>query len=346
MTPCRTPVDAEPRPGQICARLEGVRELPDPLNVTAPRQAGVVSRVQALHGLTSAQVGHLVRSGRWQRLHPGVYATFSGAVGQRARSWAALLHCGPTAVLSHESAAAEQGLTDEAHRSVHVTVDAGRRVLPQAGVVVHRSRRLASARHPARSLPQTRVEETVLDLVDTSDGLDQVVGWLTGACQRRLTTPQLLRDTASARSRLRHRRLVADVLADVADGVSSPLELRYARDVERRHGLPRGRRGLSVVVAGRRRYRDVEYEQFATNVELEGLAYHPDDCAYRDDLRDNEMVVRGAAVLRYGWRPVAGSPCVTALEVATVLAARGWQGRPRACAEGCAVTSWQVLSAG
>lgn len=323
-----------------------MRTLPDRLAATADRQGGVVSREQGLRDLTSAQIGHLVRSGRWQRLHPGVYATFSGPAGLATRSWAALLHCGPRAVLSHQSAAVEQGLADDAPRSVHVTVEAGRRVLPQAGVVVHRSRRLAAATHPARSLPQTRLEETVLDLVDVSGGVDDVVGWLTRACQRRLTTPHLLGAAATARSRLRHRRLVADVLADVADGVCSPLERRYARDVERRHGLPRGRRGLSVHVAGRRRYRDVEYEQFATNVELEGLAYHPGDGSHRDDLRDNEMVVRGAAVLRYGWRLVAGSPCTTALEVATVLASRGWRGHPHACADGCAVTSWQSVSAG
>ncbi len=317
------------------------------LEALADLQAGVVSRAQALSGgLTSAQVGHRVRSGRWQRLHPGVYATFSGPLGRRARSWAALLHAGEGAVLSHASAAVEQGLVDDEPQAVHVTVAAGRRVLARPGIVVHRSRRLVAAAHPARSLPQTRVDDTVLDLVHASRSVDEVVGWLTRACQRRLTAPRLLREAASARSRLRHRRLVGEVLAEVADGVASPLERRYARDVEHRHGLPRGRRGARVVVGGRRRYRDVEYEQFATNVELEGLAYHPDDRAAEDDRRDNEMVLAGAAVLRYGWQPVAGTPCATALEVATVLSRRGWRGRPRACGPACATRSWPTVSAG
>ena len=306
-----------------------------------------MSRAQALAGgLSPTQIAHRVRTGRWQRLHPGVYATFSGTVGRRARTWAALLHAGEGSVVSHQSAALEQGLCEAEPAAIHVTVEARHRVSARPGIVLHRSRRLAAARHPARSLPQTRVEETVLDLVDVSRGVDEVVGWLTGASQRRLTTPRLLRDAAAARTRLRHRRLVTEVLTDVDDGVASPLERRYARDVERRHGLPRGRRGVSVVIGGRRRYRDVEYTEFTTNVELEGLAYHPDDRAAHDDRRDNEMVLRGAAVLRYGWSPVVGHPCATALEVATVLAGRGWRGRPRACRAQCAVRSWQEESAG
>jgi hypothetical protein len=257
-----------------------------------------------------------------------------------------LLHAGDGAVLSHESAALEQGLSDDAPTAVHVTVPAGHRVSRRPGVIVHRSRRLAASAHPARSVPQTRVEDTVLDLVHTCRRLDEVVGWLTSACQRRLTTPRLLREAAAARARLRHRKLVLDVLADVTDGVASPLERRYARDVERRHGLPRGRRGKAVLVAGRRRYRDVEYERYRTNVELEGLAYHPHHLAGYDDARDNEMVVRGRVVLRYGWCPVADTPCSTAAEVATVLSQRGWTGRPVPCSPGCPLRSWQPPSAG
>ncbi len=307
----------------------------------------MVSRAQALAGgLSPTQIAHRVRTRRWQRLHPGVYATFSGAVGRHARTWAALLHAGTGSVLSHQSAAFEQGLCDVEPAAIHVTVEASHRVSARPGIVLHRSRRLRQARHPARSLPQTRVEDTVLDLVDVSRGVDEVVGWLTRASQRRLTTPRLLREAARSRSRLRHRALVTEVLAEVAAGVASPLERRYAQDVERRHGLPRGRRGGTELVGGRRRYRDVEYADFRTNVELEGLAYHPDDEAARDDIRDNELVLRGRAVLRYGWGPVVGTPCVTAAEVGAVLRRRGWRGRPVPCGDRCAVRSWQGESAG
>ena len=125
------------------------------------------------------------------------------------------------------------------------------------------------------------------------------------------------------------------MLDDVRVGVASPLERRYCREVERAHGLPTSLRNGAVVVQGTRRYRDVRYGRQRTTVELEGLAYHPDDEAARDDARDNAAVLAGDAVLRYGWTAVAGSPCSVAAEVAAVLQARGWTGRLRGCSALC-----------
>jgi hypothetical protein len=52
--------------------LAGAREL-------LGCQRGVLSRAQALDvGLTDKAIAVRLRSGRWQRLHTGVYATFSG----------------------------------------------------------------------------------------------------------------------------------------------------------------------------------------------------------------------------------------------------------------------------
>jgi len=48
-------------------------------------QAGVVSRPQALAaGMSRNMVVVRLRSGRWQQLHWGVYATFSGKPGRLA----------------------------------------------------------------------------------------------------------------------------------------------------------------------------------------------------------------------------------------------------------------------
>jgi hypothetical protein len=309
---------------------------PEATPTAAQVQAGVVARWQALEeGWTSAEVAHRLRSGRWRALHPGVYATFTGPLPWRTRVWGAVLHAGPGAVLSHRAAAFEQGLLDVPPDAVDVLVDAPHRVTRRPGVTLHRSRHHGGRRHPARSLPQTRLEDTVLDLVEQCVAADDVVGWLTRACQRRLTTPRRLRRAAARRSRLRHRRLVHEVLDEVSDGVASPLERRYARDVERAHELPRSTRNGPAVLGGVRRYRDVRYRRQRTTVELEGLAYHPDDEAARDDARDNAAVLAGDAVLRYGWTAVVGSPCSVAAEVAAVLQARGWTGRLRGCSALC-----------
>lgn len=301
-------------------------------------QAGVVARQQLLDlGWTASTIAHRVSSGRWQVLHPGVYATFSGSYGFDVRLWAALLHAGPGSLASHQSAGLLQRLVDAEPAVVDVTVPNAHQVSPRPGVKVHRSRHAAARRRSVASVPQTRVEETVLDLVEASRTPDEVVRWLTRACQRRLTTPDRLLSAARGRARMRGRQLLAEVICDVADGVASPLERRYHRDVERAHGLPAGEMNPWVGVRGTSRYCDVRYAAFALRVELEGLAWHPEDQRWRDARRDNLGALAGDVVLRYDWRAVAGHSCETAAEVAAVLASRGWTGRLSACGPRCGV---------
>lgn len=312
--------------------------LPSDVAVLLEQQHGVVSRQQLLAaGLGRGWVAHRVRRGGWRTLHPGVYITHDGPLEHLARAWAALLHAGEGAVVSHATAGFLQGLVDDEPAAVHVSVTATHRVTARAGVVLHRRRHQATMRHPARSVPQTSLEQTVLDLVEVAIEQDDVVGWLTRACQRRLTTPQRLEAAAADRPRLRHRVTVRQVLTDVSEGVASPLERRYARDVERRHGLPRGTRNELRLVAGRSTYSDVRYRSTRVRVELEGLAYHPADRRALDDARDNAAALVGDVVLRYGWRAVVGSPCRVAAEVARLMQARGWCGSPRPCGPGCVV---------
>ena len=58
----------------------------------ADTQAGIVSCAQVLdHGLTDSWLAHQLGARRWQRVHAGVYATFTGALSFDARCWAAVL---------------------------------------------------------------------------------------------------------------------------------------------------------------------------------------------------------------------------------------------------------------
>jgi hypothetical protein len=119
-------------------------------------------------------MGYRVRAADWQRIHRGVYAPFSGELTRDAQLWAALLRAGPGAVLSHQTAAELYGLIKQPGSPIHVTVPAtanpakcGR--IP--GLVVHRSRILDATRHPVLLPPRTRVEDTVLDLIESTDAL-------------------------------------------------------------------------------------------------------------------------------------------------------------------------------
>ena len=175
-------------------------------------QAGVVSRQQARElGWPEKTIDRKLRSGSWQRLHPGAYATFTGPPSREARLWAAVLWAGPGAALSHETAAEIHDLTDKPSSKIHISVPARHnpgRPRPIRGVVIHRSRCLAPEWQPPWQLPRTTVEDTILDLIAAARSFDDAYGWISAAVGRRLTTPELLGKALAGRSRMRWRAWV------------------------------------------------------------------------------------------------------------------------------------------
>lgn len=151
---------------------------------------------------------------------------------------------------------------------------------------------------------------------------------MTAAVQRWLTTPDRLRRRTEERHRLRHRRLVLGLLADVAQGAVSPLEIRFLRDVERAHGLPDGRRNRRN---GSPYLTDVDDDPYALLVELDGQLGHLGKGRFRDMRRDNVHVVLGRPTLRHGHPDVLEQPCAVARKVADLLVRCGWGGVPTRC---------------
>jgi very-short-patch-repair endonuclease len=305
------------------------------LDDISARQCGALTRRQALEcGLTDEAIEARLRD-RWQRVLGSIYVTHNGPLSRDCLLWAAALRAGDGAVLSHQSAAEVAGLVDEPQSPIHVTVPTERRVRRISGIVVHRSSRVDAARHPIRLPPQTLIEETMVDLTQSSRSLEQALGWITRGCGRRLVRPDRIASAIDARKKVRWRGELLAAVNDVAEGVHSPLELRYLRDVERAHGLPRGSRQHAVGRVGGRFYDDVRYVEFGVVVELDGRSAHPDEARWRDMRRDNLSVASGARVLRYGWADVTGQPCEVAAQVATVLRAAGWRGPGRRCRPAC-----------
>src|SRR5258708_6974659 len=207
-------------------------------------QHGIVDREQARNaGFARWQVDHRLAKGAWQRVYPGVYATFSGPLSRDARLWAAVRRAGPGAMLSHETAAEVQGIIDSPLGSViHVTVPLTRRPAqhrPAHGIFIHRSGQSQAQFLGPFMLPRTRVEDTVLDLVAAAPTFDHAYAWIARAVSRKQVSVAALRLALSARGRIRWRGWLLDALEDAEDGVYSSLERRYVRDVERAHGLPR-----------------------------------------------------------------------------------------------------------
>lgn len=308
-----------------------VRARHDPdrdLLALAERQQGVVVSEQlAGHGLSRRAAERLVNQGQWQRLERSVYLTRPGEPEWTAWAWAGVLLGGDRARLGGTAAGFVHGLVEAEPRPITVLVP---------GHQVNRSRPpwqfrreqegLREARSPG-SPPSTTLEDTVLDLCDDAS-VQQVVGWVTTAVQSRRTTPAALRRALRRRQRARHRRLLEELLVDVARGAESPLEVRYRRDVEKAHGLPEGQRQEISVSAYRR---DIVYQPYGLVVELDGRLGHTGMGRFRDMWRDNQTLLAGQPTLRYGTVDVAGSSCGVSVQVATLLHRLGWDGLETRC---------------
>jgi hypothetical protein len=307
-------------------------------------QGGIIDRSQAKQaGFSDRQIWHRLRAGRWQHVHDGVYATFTGALPRDSRLWAALRRAGEGAMLSHETAAEVHGLIDRpAGQTIHITVPPHRRPVQNGsirGVVIHRSAQSRPQVPITWKLPRTRIEDTVLDLIEAAPTFQVAYGWIARAVSRQFTTTAMLRAALATRSRARYRERLEVALGESDDGIHSGLELRYARDVERAHGLPSAQRQARREIAGRAHYRDNWYAEYRVCVELDGPAFHRDEQVWKDKRRDNLNLARdGAETFRFGPVEVTELACESAAMVAATLARNGWKGSPRRCRRaGCTV---------
>ena len=314
------------------------QQLPAEARTLLRRQAGVITRAQALAaGISRHAIYARLEAGRWQRLHLGVYVSYSGPLARESMMWAAVLAAGPEAVLSHRTSAELHGLLVAAKAEpIHVTVPRQRTLRPMRRVVVHYSGRVDAARHPALEPPRTRLEDTVLDLAETERTADGAISWILDACASRRTLPDRLLAAMDARPRVRRRRILLVALGDARIGIQSILERGYLYKVERPHGLPEGRRQRRTPDGGSSKYEDVRYEEYGVIVELDGQQAHPNGERWRDTRRDNASATKGLITLRYTYADVMERPCEVGDEVARALASRGWTGGARRCGDSCA----------
>lgn len=303
-------------------------------------QEGVISRRQMIGlGATDNDIERLLRRRALVRLHEGVYLNHTGFPSWSQRAWAATLHYWPAA-LTGRSALRAFGVrsgsqTDD--EPIEVAIDGSRSVAKVVGVRVSRIKHFDGLALMHLGPPRIRLEHAVLTVASNASDESGAVAVVADACQTRRTTASRLLDALRSRARLPRRRLLMDVLVDVAEGAYSVLERLYLTRVERPHGLPTGRRQRRVKPGKSVAFRDVEYGGLGVVMELDGRLGHETTQDRWDDLdRDIESAVNGDVTLRAGWRQVL-SPCRLAAAVARILMARGWAGRPRPCRPGCPV---------
>lgn len=275
----------------------------------AADQHGVFTRHQALAlGMSEGGISWRVKSGRWRRLRPRVFAIAGSSNTWHQRLMAACLGSGGLA--SHRAAAHLWNLPGFGAGRIEIVVDRTQQVRPR-GELVHRSVDLWHIQPVARAaMPTTPIDRTVLDLgaVVHPDRYPAVVHRCVGEGRvswRQLLDAVLLHGPRRGRDGLGRLRSVVD-----ADLGSRPSESDLEQLLERvivQAGLPRPAR--QVVVhdrAGRFVARvDLAYPAQRIAIEADGRAHHSDPADFeRDRVRQNRLVLAGWTVLRFTWRDV------------------------------------------
>ncbi|WP_109473814.1 type IV toxin-antitoxin system AbiEi family antitoxin domain-containing protein [Ornithinimicrobium cavernae] len=281
-------------------------------------------------GLSTKAVAHRVNSGRWQRLHPGVFLTNTGAITWEIRAAAALAKAGQPSVLAHFSALAVIGLAKKT-RGLTIMVP-NRSQVTVRGARIIRTRSLEGAFMDG--LPVTPVSRSLIDVADLPRiTMDEVISLCARACQQGSTTAdKLLAELARRRQHARRADLRL-ALGDVADGIESLAEHRFLRRVARAHGLPtftlQVRKALGRV--------DFDNEEFRVTIEVDGQLWHAGERFHTDRRRDRKTSAHGGVTVRATWWDVSQDPCDLAADLARIFTHRGWQGSPQPCGPRCHV---------
>ena len=271
----------------------------------ARRQHWVVSRTGLLAlGFGSKAIAHRIAIGRLYPVHRGIYAVGHPDLTREGRWMAAVLACGPTAALSHLSAAAHWGIAAERRDGFDVSVR-HRRASRRPGIRAHARRGLADDEVTMwRQIPVTSPVRTLIDIavelprrrleraVNDADKLGRVgVEALREALEGHAGEPgvRLLRTLLD-----RHTFRLSD----------DELELAF-RPLAAAAGLPVAEtkafvNGFEV---------DFFWPDLGLVVETDGLRYHRTPSVQsRDALRDQTHTAAGMTPLRFSHWQVKHEP--------------------------------------
>lgn len=291
------------------------------LAALAARQHGVVSirQLRSRLGYSQDSVERLVAAGRLHRLYHGVYAVGHTNLSLRGQCLAAVLACGPRALLSHYSAAWLWGLSSSKPIPIHVTSPSPRRRRPP--IRLHRASKLSEDDFALEDvIPVTSVPRTLLDQAALVDER---------RLRKLLKRSEELRafDLAAAHDVLErnrghrgHGRLKrALALYEPPPFTRSDFELRFHEAVLAAD-LPTPR--VNYVVAGMEL--DVYWPEHRLGVELDLYETHGTRESFEEDrIRQEELLLAGVALTRVTGPRFDREPDAVLARLRTLLGERG-----------------------
>ena len=218
---------------------------------------------------------------------------------------AAVLTCGPGAVLSHLSAAVLWGIVWRSTRETAISVPPGRCPDRRSGIVIHRRTALASedvAKH--QCIPVTTPIATLIDIAPLL-GERALEAAINEADKRDLTDPDRLRAALDAVVPRPGTAILREMLDESTFALTdSDLERTFLR-LARETGLPQPETGANV-----NGFKvDFHWPALGLVVETDGLRYHRTPAQQATDrLRDQAHTAAGLTTLRFTHAQVAEEP--------------------------------------
>lgn len=286
-------------------------------------QHGAVARRQLLAlGFKRHEIEGMLRAGWLHRVHCGVYAVGRRSLGPKGRYMAAVLACGPGAVLSHRSAADHLGLRRSTHALIEVTAAFERR---RPGIRARESRLLEERdRVVYDGIPCTSVALTLLNLaavaprraVERACDEAEVQGLFDlAAIEELLGRRQRPPGAALLRAVLREHAITTTLTREGLEERTLTLFDDF--------GIPRPEVNVRVVCRpGVAPEVDFYWRRRRLVLEADGGRFHRTRAAIeRDRRKEAELVRAGNRVLRCTWLQVEREPEPVALMVLAALAA-------------------------
>lgn len=280
------------------SRVKGVTptyEATAAIRDLAERQHGIVAWRQLIAlGLGRGQIEDRVSSGKLLPLHRGVFALGHRRIGIHGRWLAAVLACGPNAVLSYGSAAQLWDIRGS-RGPIEVTRRSGHR--RPHGVRLHQTRSLPSEHVTVEAgIPTTTPERTLLDLAARLDPIQMERAVVAADRAGRIRWPELSRVVEEGRGRKGRgmlRRLCARVDPSAVETRSNP-EIDFLA-LCREAKLPTPQ--VNVLVEGR--LVDFFWQKERLVVEVDTYRYHADPAAFERDSKSTiALMAAGYKVLR------------------------------------------------
>ena len=274
----------------------------------AARQHGVVTRAQlAALGFGAGAIKYRRGIGRLHLVHRGVYAVGHRPPSPLATAMAAVLACGPDAVLSHRSAAALWRIVPRWPTATEVTAPTKHRL---TGIYVHRSPAADATIHYG-----IRVTTPARTLVDLADVLTprQLMRALNEAQVIRLVSAKELTTLLTRYPGRRTSRLTPE-----RGATRSYLEDDFVRFLKR-HRLPLPE--FNQQIAGHEV--DAVYREQHLVIELDSRQFHATPHAFEHDRdRDADLLNAGFSTLRITHHRLKHQPTKEANRLSTILRSR------------------------